>query len=89
MTEDAATEHPGHSTGRSRGAVVVTVGTAACVAVVALLWSKRLPYGERVGQLAGTGTWSGTDILGAGGVRAGIVLPDPTDPELGTIRVVA
>jgi arginine/lysine/ornithine decarboxylase len=37
--------------------------------------------GERIGQDA-------LDYL-VSGVKAGMVLPDPADPELGTVRVVA
>jgi uncharacterized membrane protein YraQ (UPF0718 family) len=54
-----------------RRALVVAVLVAATITVVALLWSKWLPYAERIGQLAVTGTWSGADILTAGGVRPG------------------
>jgi uncharacterized membrane protein YraQ (UPF0718 family) len=44
---------------------------AAAVALVALLWSKWLPYGGRVVELVGTGSWGGTDVLTVGGVRPG------------------
>jgi uncharacterized membrane protein YraQ (UPF0718 family) len=54
-----------------RRAVVITVAVAAVLAVVVLLWSKWLPYADRIGQLAGTGTWSGSDVLSVGGVRPG------------------
>jgi hypothetical protein len=53
-----------------RDAVVAVTG-AALVAVVVLMWSKWLPYAEKVIELAGTRRWSGSSILEAGGVRPG------------------
>jgi uncharacterized protein len=54
-----------------RAAVVAGVLVAAIVFVVALLWAKWLPYAARVSSLAASGAWSGSSILGVGGVKPG------------------
>lgn len=55
----------------NRGALVGAVVLAGAAFIGLLLWAKWLPYGQRVGALADTGTWSGSNILTAGGVKAG------------------
>jgi uncharacterized membrane protein YraQ (UPF0718 family) len=54
---------------------VALAGMAITLAIVAvtLLWSKWLPYFQRVTELAGSHTWAGKSILQTGGVRAGDV----------------
>ena len=51
--------------------MLVGVAVALLLAVVLLLWAKWLPYGQRIATLAGTRTWTGSNVLGAGGVRPG------------------
>ncbi|HEX8497896.1 MAG TPA: permease [Actinomycetales bacterium] len=62
---------PGRADGRSAalGGLLLT----AVLAVVLLLWAKWLPYTDRIGTLRGTGAWSGSSILGVGGVQPGDV----------------
>jgi uncharacterized membrane protein YraQ (UPF0718 family) len=55
---------------RRRDGVVAVTGVVV-VAVVVLFWSKWLPYAEKVIELGGTRTWSGSSILSVGGVRPG------------------
>ncbi|TCK22390.1 hypothetical protein EV378_6392 [Pseudonocardia endophytica] len=44
---------------------------AVLLAVVLLLWAKWWPYAQRVVTLAGSHTWTGSNVLGAGGVLPG------------------
>ena len=44
---------------------------AAVVAVAVLLWAKWLPYEAKVATLGDTRTWSGSSVLGVGGVQPG------------------
>lgn len=55
----------------ARRTSVVAVAGAAVVAAVVLLWSKWVPYTERVLDLGGTHSWSGSSIVSVGGVRPG------------------
>jgi uncharacterized membrane protein YraQ (UPF0718 family) len=53
---------------------------AGVVFVVVLLWAKWLPYAARTSSLAASGAWSGSSILGVGGVQPG----DPPSWQAGT-----
>lgn len=55
----------------ARDRVLVGVAIALLLAVALLLWAKWLPYGQRIATLTGTHTWTGSNVLGAGGVRPG------------------
>lgn len=55
------------STRRLRTGLLLSVG----ITVVGLLWAKWWPYSHRVATLAGSRTWTGSDLLHAGGVRPG------------------
>jgi uncharacterized membrane protein YraQ (UPF0718 family) len=57
--------------GRPGRAAVLGVVLALVLAAAALTWSKWVPYTERAVQVATSGTWSGSDVLTAGGVRPG------------------
>jgi uncharacterized membrane protein YraQ (UPF0718 family) len=50
---------------------VAGVLVAAVVFVVTLLWAKWLPYAARASDLQAGGAWSGSSVLGVGGVRPG------------------
>ncbi|RZT87258.1 hypothetical protein EV383_4168 [Pseudonocardia sediminis] len=55
----------------SRRSALIGVAVAVAIALVVLSWAKWFPYAQRIVTLSGTGTWTGTDVLGAGGVRPG------------------
>lgn len=55
----------------SRAADAGGVLAVAVVFVVALLWAKWIPYASKTAHVSGTRTWSGSSILGVGGVHAG------------------
>lgn len=63
----------------------IGVAATAVLAVAVLLWSKWLPYISQALGAAGAGRWSGSDVLGAGGVRPG----DPPSWQAATSFVVA
>jgi uncharacterized protein len=44
---------------------------ASLVFVVVLLWAKWLPYAARASSVHASGAWSGSSVLGVGGVRPG------------------
>jgi uncharacterized protein len=50
---------------------VVGVLVAVVLIVVALLWAKWLPYAAQAGRLHAGGAWTGSNVLGVGGVRPG------------------
>ena len=52
-----------------RSATVAGVLIAAVVFVAALLWAKWLPYAARASSVHASGAWSGSSVLGVGGVR--------------------
>ena len=56
---------------RRRAPVVAGLVVAPLIFVLALLWSKWLPYEGRIRQLGADRAWSGGNILETGGVRAG------------------
>ncbi len=60
---------PSHAV--ARAPVVAGVGVALLIAVAGLSWSKWMPYASRLGAVAASGTYPGSDILAAGGVRPG------------------
>ncbi|BBY18162.1 hypothetical protein [Mycolicibacterium litorale] len=55
----------------SRRTVCIGVGFTLVVLVAGLLWAKWTPYLGKALAAAQTHHWPGSDILGAGGVRAG------------------
>lgn len=61
------------------------VAIAAAVFVAVLLWSKWLPYTDRTLDALGSGTWSGSNVLGVEGVQPG----DPPSWQAATSFVVA
>ena len=50
---------------------VTGAAVAAVVFVLVLLWSKWVPYVGQAQLAADTASWSGSNVLGVGGVRAG------------------
>ncbi|MBC3192813.1 permease [Pseudonocardia sp. C8] len=78
---------PTHTPTRRRTAHAAVVGVllAAVLFVVVLLWSKWLPYTAQAVRVWDLGTWSGTNVWGAGGVRPG----DPPSWHAATSFVVA
>lgn len=55
----------------SRRAVTAGVLVTVVVVIAGLAWAKWLPYVGRAFAAARTHHWSGSDVLGVGGVRAG------------------
>jgi uncharacterized membrane protein YraQ (UPF0718 family) len=62
--------HPGSGVA-SRRAVVAGVAVTVFVFIAGLWWAKWTPYVGKAMAAAGSHEWSGKDILGVGGVRAG------------------
>jgi uncharacterized membrane protein YraQ (UPF0718 family) len=54
-----------------RAVAVTGVLIAAVIFAVVLWWAKWWPYGAKIGGLRASHTWSGSSILGVGGVRPG------------------
>ncbi|WP_167580857.1 permease [Kineococcus rubinsiae] len=54
-----------------RRAALASTAAFLVLAVVLLTWAKWSPYASRVGELAGTRTWSGKAIATAAGVEPG------------------
>jgi uncharacterized membrane protein YraQ (UPF0718 family) len=54
-----------------RRAALASTAAFLALAVVLLTWAKWSPYASRVGELAGTHTWSGEAIATAAGVEPG------------------
>lgn len=65
LPTDSNTADP--SRRRVAAGLAVTIG----VVILGLTWAKWWPYAVRVGSLAQAPTWTGSDLLHAGGVRAG------------------
>lgn len=61
------------------------VALTAAVAVIVLLWAKWVPYVGTTLRAADSGSWSGSNVLGVGGVRAG----DPPSWQAATSFVLA
>ncbi|MBO0681259.1 permease [Mycolicibacterium sp. S2-37] len=57
--------------GPSRRTAVTGVALTVAVLIAGLLWAKWVPYVGKALAAARTHEWSGKDILGVGGVRAG------------------
>ncbi len=57
--------------GRSRSAVAAGVVVTVVVVLVGLAWVKWGPYLARAAAVAQTHEWSGSNVLGVGGVSAG------------------
>ncbi|MFP5022416.1 permease [Pseudonocardia phyllosphaerae] len=55
----------------SRRTVTIGLAVTALVFVVGLLWAKWVPYVGQAVKAAGSGTWSGSNTLTAGGVQPG------------------
>ncbi|HYH30539.1 MAG TPA: permease [Pseudonocardia sp.] len=68
-----------------RSRVVAGVLIAAVVFALVLLWAKWVPYAVTALRVHGDGTWSGSNVLGAGGVRPG----DPPSWQAATSFVAA
>lgn len=51
--------------------MIAGAAVAVLLAVMLLLWAKWWPYGQRIATLSGTHSWTGSNVLGAGGVRPG------------------
>lgn len=62
-----AVAQPGPVGRRLRTGLLLTIG----ITVLGLVWAKWWPYSRRVVTLAGSRTWTGSDLLQAGGVRPG------------------
>ncbi|MGE2713195.1 permease [Mycolicibacterium litorale] len=62
--------HPDSAIG-SRRALLIGVGITVAVFVAGLYWAKWAPYLAKATAAARSHEWSGRDILGVGGVRAG------------------
>jgi uncharacterized protein len=57
--------------GVGRGVVTAGLLVTAAVFIIGLTWAKWLPYVHKALAAARTHHWSGSNILGVGGVRAG------------------
>lgn len=57
--------------GLRRGAVTAGLFFTAAVFVIGLSWAKWVPYVRKAFAAAGSHHWSGSNVLGIGGVRAG------------------
>lgn len=68
VTDRASSARPEPRTVR---AAVGGLLVAGVLFVVVLLWAKWLPYAARTSSVADSGAWSGSSILGVGGVRPG------------------